>query len=234
MRINWNAQTARWFEAASEYTGFHEKLAALLLKHIRARDALVDLGCGAGLIDFALSPHIGRISCVDKDQGAVDAVGRGAKARGIHNLELICADANALNGLWDTALAVFFGGAGTGALRYLPLCREYLIMVVHGDDADGDYHPPKCSSVSGMRRALGDAGVSFALSEHTLEYGQPFSNREEALRFVTAYQKNPPGESADQYIDRLLRPGRDGYPLYLPNAKRFGIFIVGRRENEHI
>lgn len=45
MKIIWNDQSVSWFNHASAYTGFHQKLADLLLKHITVRETLCDIGC---------------------------------------------------------------------------------------------------------------------------------------------------------------------------------------------
>lgn len=110
MHIQWNRQTVRWFENAAEYTGYPKKLAQLLKKYIPEGETLCDLGCGAGLVDFALADHCSAITCVDISPDAVEHVRRKTAARGLENVSALCMDASELTGSWDTVMAIFFGG----------------------------------------------------------------------------------------------------------------------------
>ncbi len=188
------------------------------------------------MIDFALSPYIGKIDCVDKSAEAIRCLAEMIAARRATNLTARCADARDVRGQWDTVLTVFFGRIDDALDAYLPLCRENLIAVVHGNPQGNlgpeGYHPPKCNTVALTANALTARGVRFTLVEDALEYGQPFTSREEAAAFVRAYSKNPPNMAVDDYLDaRLLSTGKEQYPLYLPNLKPFGIFIIGRDQH---
>lgn len=234
--IQWNEQTADWFDAASRYTGFHQKLSEKLLPHIGKRDSLVDLGCGVGLIDFALSSAISEITCVDESSEALTCLERLASARGVSNVRAIQADAYALEGRWDTVLAVFFGTFADHLNALLRLCNESVIAIVHAD-AQGllgpkEYHPPKCNTVSQTKKELDAMGIRYTCEEHALEYGQPFASLSEAEVFVKAYSKNPPGVAIQKYLEEtLVETGNAEYPYYLPNRKGFGMFQVRRDDH---
>ncbi len=189
-----------------------------------------------GLIDFALSPFIRRITCVDKSAEALRSLDRLRSSRGVSNIETVLSDVSDIRGYWDTCLAVFFGDVEALITRHLKLCGDVLIAVVHAD-AQGRlgpeaYHPKKCLTVSGAVHALHALGVSYTLSEHALEYGQPFETREDAAAFVCAYSKNPPGTAVEAYLRERLEQTSDArFPYYLPNLKRFGVFVIPRGAN---
>ncbi len=237
--FQWNETAVRWFEEASKYTGFHENLKQLILPNIACRETLVDLGCGAGLIDLALADSIGHITCVDKNEGVIGMLRAGILKRGIGNIEAICQDAETLSGQWDTVLAVFYGRIDESLSKLLSMCRESVIAVVHAD-AQGklgptDYHPPKCNTVSLTSQALDALGARYTVIEDALEYGQPLRSLAEAADFVRFYSKNPPDTSVDAYLEACLTVTCDPvYPYYLPNKKGFGIFILGRDDNAHL
>ncbi|MEG2388786.1 MAG: class I SAM-dependent methyltransferase [Clostridia bacterium] len=226
----WNEQTIDWFDAASRYTGFHEKLAALLRPNITPGGCMVDVGCGPGLIDFALSPSVRAITCVDLNAEVVAQVAARARARGIGNIEARCADARALSGCWDDVLMVFFGRPDVDMARWLALCKNRVIAVVRMDARH-----PGSNTLARTCAALARAGIASTVTTHAFQYGQPFTTREAAVAFVRLYEKCAPGESEAQYLDRALVPLDQGpYRYYLPNLKRFGIITVGRKENEHL
>ncbi len=203
------------------------------------RASLLDLGCGVGLIDIAVADEFSRITCVDRDDQALRLLEADLAARNISNIKTWHANAADVRGQWDTVLMVFFGHLEEQLRHALSLCRHNIIAVIHGD-AQGtlgpkDYHPPKCGTVSGTRQALHALGARYAVQEHALEYGQPFASREEAIAFVRAYSKNPPDMAVADYLDaRLTETGRADFPYYLPNLKRFGIFVIGREQNAHL
>lgn len=201
--------------------------------------SLADLGCGAGLVDLLLARELDDITCVDKSPEPLRFIEREAAAQGLVNIRTLEADANTLEGCWDTVLMMFFGRVQNNLHHYLSLCVQNLIAVVHADVqgklGPAEYHPPKCNSVSTVTDALDAMGARYTLIEDAIEYGQPFATREEAEAFVRAYSKNPPDTSVAAYLDeRLQETSHPDFPLYLPNLKPFGILIIRRDENAHI
>lgn len=234
MKIVWNEQSVRWFHNASEYTGYNKKLAGLLLRHISRRESLCDIGCGAGLIDFELAPHIGHITCVDISPEAIRAVEEHARRRGADNISAVCMDASGLEGEWDTVLALFHGGQNV-IPRYLRLAREQLILAAHGT-LQGNFSPSghkviKCFDVHGVKAYLDEEGIRYSLQELTLEYGQPLTGLADAEAFVTAYSTPMAPSVLDAYLrEHLVETGDEKFPYYLPNQKKLGLFVIPREQ----
>ena len=160
MRVGWNEKTIAWMEAASAFTGFHRKLAALLRPHLGLGGTLCDLGCGLGLIDLELSPWFERVTCLDTSGPALAALRRLAARRGCTNLELRQGDVEALDGEWDTVLGVFFG-FGDRIPRWLAHCRRGLVVVV-ADGAEstfGSGRPSKRYTAGYAQMLLDQAGI---------------------------------------------------------------------------
>ena len=66
-----------------------------------------------------------------------------------------------------------------------------------------------------------------------LEYGQPFVALEDARTFVRAYTRPMSDEILEAYLaEKLEKTGDEKWPYYLPNQKEFGLFVIGRDENE--
>lgn len=239
MLITWNDKTTQWFEAASEYTGFHRKLTDHFLPHLQKRNSLLDLGCGAGMIDITLAPSFGSITCVDRSAEALSFLARIARKRLADNIETVLSDAEDVEGRWDNVLMVFFGPLEGKLPRFLALCEEALVAVVHAD-ANGNlgpkaYQAGKCNTVARTIETLNALGARYTLIEDAIEYGQPFASRAEAAEFVRAYSKNPPEMAVEAYLDETLVKLEEGsYPLYLPNRKGLGIFIIRRDENANL
>ena len=238
MRIKWNNQTVRWFQNAVEYTGYNEKLAQILKKYIPEGETLCDLGCGAGLVDFALADHCSAITCVDIAPGAVEHVRCEAAAQGMENIRALCMDASELKGSWDTVMAIFFGGSRICA-DYFHLAGKRFILITNaqrkGKFGPEGYQAIKCSDIATTKACLDAMGVRYVHEACALEYGQPFADMEDARAFVRAYARPMSDETLEAYLaEKLEKTGEEKWPYYLPNRKEFGLFVIGRDENENL
>lgn len=238
MRIKWNDQTVRWFEDAAEYTGYSKKLAQILKKYIPEGETLCDLGCGAGLVDFALADHCSAITCVDISSGAVEHVRRKAAAQGKENINTLCIDASELTGTWDTVMAIFFGGNQI-CDDYFHLSRKRFILITNAQ-RKGNFGPEghqviKRSDIATTKAYLDAMGVKYVHEACSLEYGQPFADREDARAFVRAYTRPMSKERLEAYLEeKLEKTGDEKWPYYLPSRKEFGLFVIERDENEKL
>ncbi len=238
MYIKWNDQSIKWFENASEYTGYNRKLAEMLKKYIPFGSSLCDIGCGAGLLDFEMADHCSRITCVDVSPEAIAAVQSGALLRGISNMDTVCADCSTLESSWDTVTALFFGGSQFYE-KYFRLAKQQFIILVHktrkGKFGPEGHQVVKCSDIASVSEYLDGLGVRYTLESVSLEYGQPLADMDEARAFARAYSRPMSDEVLEKYLaDRMENTGHEKWPYYLPNLKEFGIFVIRRDENEDI
>jgi SAM-dependent methyltransferase len=238
MHIKWNDQTLRWFEDAAEYTGYSKKLAQILKKYIPEGETLCDLGCGAGLVDFALADHCSAITCVDISPDAIAHVCHKASTQGIDNINTLCTDASELTGSWDNVMAIFFGGSQI-CDDYFHLAGKRFVLITNAQ-RKGNFGPEghqviKCSDIATMKAYLDAMGVKYAHEVFALEYGQPFVDREDACAFVRAYTRPMSAEMLEAYLEeKLEKTGDEKWPYYLPNRKEFGLFVIGRDEYEKL
>ena len=238
MHIRWNDQTVRWFEDAVEYTGYSKKLAQILKEYIPKGETLCDLGCGPGLVDFALADHCSAITCVDISPDAIAHVHRKAAAQGIENINALCMDASELTGSWDTVMAIIFGGSQI-CTDYFHLAGKRFVLITNahrkGNFGPEGYQAIKCSNITTTKDYLDAMGVKYTHEAFALEYGQPFADREDARAFVRAYTRPMSDEMLEAYLEENLKEtGEEKWPYYLPNRKEFGLFVIGRDENENL
>ena len=68
-----------------------------------------------------------------------------------------------------------------------------------------------------------------------LEFGQPHRSLEEAAAYVRTFTKKVPEEELLPWVQAHAVPtGREDFPLYTPKKRGFGIFVIGRKENEQL
>lgn len=235
MMIVWNERSVRWFQNASEYTGYNRKLAEIILEQIPSRNSLCDMGCGAGLIDFELAKHIENITCVDISQEAIHAVEQQAKELGLTNVTAHCMDGTKTEGQWETVMALFHGGREVFS-KYFHLAKDQLILGAHGS-LTGSFGPEgrkimKCFDTNGVREYLDSLGVKYYLQNLELEYGQPLTDWQDAREFVTAYTTPMEESELDAYLEeKLEKTGDERFHYYLPKKRAMGLFVIRRDEN---
>lgn len=75
-----------------------ENSAAYLIEHLRAGQAVLDVGCGPGTITAGLARRVapGRVTAVDAAEVVLDEARKSAEAGGVDNVEFAVADVHAL------------------------------------------------------------------------------------------------------------------------------------------
>lgn len=240
MYFSWNEQTLEWILAASAVTGFHRELAARLRPWLTPGGTLADLGCGAGLIDLELAGHAGQITCIDRTQAPLDFLLAQAARRGVSNVDTLCADAREVEGLWDDVLMCFYGSGDALVDTFLPHCRSHLVAVIRSGE-ESAFGPPDWrehhQDLLGLTiSSLNARGVRYHLELETLEYGQPLKSWADGMHFVrSGCRPEVPDAAMEAFLERTLQQRTHSqWPYYLPNQKHFGIFVIPRRENEHL
>ena len=228
MRFEWNEQTIGWFMDASIYTGFHKSLAQLIVPYLSPEGTLCDLGCGLGRLDIELAPFLTKITAVDINENAAEILRRESITAGLANIDILCGDASSLTETFDFVLMSFFGQANT--LDFLKLCKQRLIRIVSADNKSGLY-PQKyrCNvkdTVPIVQKELDAKGISYKLELHSIEFGQPLRSLQDAIQYVlNIAPEASDAEVSDFLNESILHTDESDFPLYLPNQKRFGIFV---------
>lgn len=237
MFYEWNENAIRWFYAASEYTGFHRKLAELCLPHLTAGGTLADFGCGLGLVDLELAGRMSHVTCIDRNAVPLKELERESKRRGVVNLSAMQADCQELTGQWDNVVTAFYGKGAELLDLFLPRCRHQVVAAVRADGA-GAFSPDRSNNhrlLEQTEQALKDRGAVYLAQPAALEYGQPLESREDGAAFVRARCRDVPEEAVEDYLDaNLAAIDHPRWPWYLPNRKEFTLFVLPRGENGHL
>ena len=235
MRFSWDDQSINRFKDSAACTGFHKKLAEKIIPRLEPRGTLCDLGCGLGRLDLELAPHVAEITAADISERAVAVLNRDAKALGLCNLRAFVRDAETMTGSFDVLMFSFFVKPGIPDHRKLR-CRR-IIRIVNADNKSG-FYPERhryCDkeTVPDVLEELNAQGTGFDLEFFSAEFGQPLKSRRDAEHFVLI---NAPGADAGEINDflneNIIFTGRDDFPLYLPNRKELGIFIIDTGEGQ--
>jgi len=232
MAFTWDEKNIKWFLDAAEYTGFYRDLAQKIIPYLEPGDALCDVGCGLGRLAFALAPHVASLTAIDVNEVVLDILKRDAAPLGLTNLHAGFGDAAELSGVFDVVLLCFFGETDTpGMLKH---SRRSLIRVVNADNRTNlypeQYRSRVKETVAGVRKELASLNLEYRLDEYAIEFGQPLRNMEDAKKYVLQNAPEASDAEVSGFLDeRLQQTGRDDYPLYLPNKKELGVFIIDKQ-----
>ena len=216
---------------ASAYTGFHEKLAKKIIPHLHADDTVCDIGCGLGLLDFQLAPHVSEISAVDVSESAIEALLYGAKSAGLTNIHAHCGVAEDLEGAYDIILMSLFGHIDMQEL--LKHCRRKIIRIAGSGRKSGLYperHRRETKdAVPLYRDELAGLGVRYSVELCSFEFGQPLRTWHDAEQFVLINAPYADSGEVNEFLnENIERTGRDDFPFYLPYQKELGIFVIDK------
>ena len=73
--------------------------------------------------------------------------------------------------------------------------------------------------------------LKYSLELDSIEFGQPLRSQRDAELFVLQNAPKADAEEISNFLDKnLVSTRRDDFPLYLPNKKELGIFIINAEE----
>ena len=226
MQFFWNDDTIRWYLNANAYTGFYNNIAETIKPMLSGCKSLCDLGCGLALFDFAIAPYINSIDCYDINQSALASVSHRLKAAGIQNITAHLKDCNRLSGTWDAIYMSFFGSRKLDA--FLPMCKKLFAVVGIEEQTElfpSAYRRHRKNTVDDTIHYLSKHNIPHKLTQHKLEFGQPFTSTDDARHFIRTYSPGITDSELEDFLShRLTQTGQNDYPFYMARTKSFGIF----------
>ena len=227
----WTKESIRWYLRAGERTGYYRKLAGQLRNYIGPEDHVADLGCGLGQIDLEIASRAGRVTSVDTEEKVTEILKREADRKKLSNLTVRCMDWRELEEEFcDVLLLCSFGRIQEDLEDFLRLCRKRILFLRRSQrEMERGFAAPYHleNPVEKEEAFAREAGLKTCVRRFQAEFGQPFSDMEEAVRFIRHYQVKTGGLSPEEYLRRHLEYKKDGkFPLYLPNEKEMYLLII--------
>lgn len=226
MVFTWNNDKIRWYIEANEYCGFFKNIAGVIKPMLAGYKSLCDLGCGLALFDFEISQYMETIDCVDLNAEALMSVTKRIEAQGITNMRTHLKNCNDVIGQWDVIYISFFGDLELD--RFIPLCKK-LIAVVNVS-SETEMFPSrergfKKNTVDQTVQYLNEKAIGHELTYRQFVFGQPFTSRKDAERFLNVYAPDITEAEISSFLDnRLIGTSNVIYPYYIPRIKSVGIF----------
>ncbi|WP_425804772.1 class I SAM-dependent methyltransferase [Desulfitobacterium sp. Sab5] len=228
MNFDWNSNTIRWYQEANEYSGFFKNLAGVIAPGLEGYSSFCDIGCGLGLIDLELSKSIHKITCVDINREAIEALKKSIKVRNVTNIEPQVMDCQDIKNHWDIIFTSFFGSHELE--HFLPHCKKLIAVVSKKKEAQ--LYPDKYRSfhkktAEEVEQELTQKGITYSVKYVSFEFGQPLLSKEDAQNFVKTQAHGINVEDLEGFLSQHLQEtGESKYPYIIPRTKSMGIFEI--------
>ena len=228
--FQWNEEKLRFMEDAAAWGDFHARLAAALAPYLPGDGHICDAGCGTGHLSLALSPYVRQVTAVDVSGEALGLLAENCRKRHMTNITIRRGDIAQLppEEPYDAMVFCFFGHIKEILAISAAQCRGTVLAVMRNDAAHRFSAAQPAIRRGGYfrgREELEKLGVPFQAKEMELPMGQPFRTLSDARRFFELYrQPDDTMPITDSLLQaRLTATGREDFPFYLPQSRRFGL-----------
>jgi hypothetical protein len=131
---------------------------------------------------------------------------------------------------FDVTVMSFFGKPVTDS-GYRRFCHRRAIRIVNnknfGNLYPSNHRQTSRDTVPTIQHELDKQGYRYQLITAAIEFGQPLRSWQEAEQFVL---HNAPKITKKEALDFLqgsaTNTGRSDFPVYIPNQKELGIFVI--------
>ena len=227
----WTKESMEWYLRAGKNSDYFRQLAGQLSPYIGIEDEVADLGCGLGGVDLEIASGVRHITCVDIEKKVIEALEKEAAERKLTNLTVRCMDWKKMESeCCDVLLLCSFGKIREDLEELLRLCRKRILFLRRSQKKmmrgfAAPYHLE--NPVEKEEACAKAAGLKTQVHTFIAEFGQPFVDMEEAVRFIEFYQVKTEGFSPEEYLRQyLVYKKGEKFPFYLPNEKEMYLLII--------
>ncbi len=129
--FRWTDESASWYEAASEYTGYHDRLTEIIAPHLSDSYTCCELACGTGTLARHLAPYVKSYTANDIDYHATDHLAE-MTADGSHpNIDIIQGDWHEVfaGKKFNAAVFSFFGAVEQDWNNLTKLVSDKVVVI---------------------------------------------------------------------------------------------------------
>ena len=249
--FRWTPESAMWYEKASQFTGYHDRLAEILRPYIDKSQTCLEIACGTGTLARHLCGMAASYTANDIDKNATYHLREMIKDGSCPGLEVV-------NGDWaevfkdrtfDNVIFSYFGAVVNDWDILKKIAGKQLIVItpqkkdgrmkVAAEKAEAEKNNPDSPKriVRGAVRSfetgvsvsdfLDSKGAKYIRSDHVLEFGQPFDNLSQAREY-TRYYYRIDEKDMDFFLEKKLIK-KDGI-WFFPKKKEISVIVIDMAE----
>ena len=234
----WTEETIRWYAQACEYKGNdrNDILADCILREMGEKPTLCDLGCGIGYLSLALAKEAQRVVALDANENAIAFLRQKLAQSGIQNIDVRLEDFEEADDPpepFDGVVMCMFGGMETLLDKAECWSREKIFYITSASQkrtfaARRQHNGHR--EIKEYQAILDARGYRYKMETVQTKFGQPFEAYDEAVAFLSHYDKSSTAEEINAALNaRLIATGEAQYPYYLPADKQYAVFVIEKR-----
>ncbi|MEA5144187.1 MAG: methyltransferase domain-containing protein [Oscillibacter sp.] len=226
--FQWTPDVIRFRKDAAAYNCFDDAIAGRVAAALPPGSHVCDAGCGLGFLSLALARRGFSVTAVDTSAAALSVL-QGA-AGDFPGLKILHGDLFAMEPetFYDAMVFCFFGSVEEALSAARNQCRGRLFLI----KKDWETHrfalssqKPERFSFSRTCRELEQRKIPYAAQTFSLEMGQPFRTKEDAILFLRLFDSGIPHDIGD--VSRLLVPTRsEEFPYCISSCRPLGLIGV--------
>ncbi len=225
MMQRWSEDAIRFMEDASVYGTYHKELVRALLPFLPENGHVCDAGCGLGHLALELAQVCRRVTAVDASSAAL----KGIMTRELpYNLQVLQGDILKTKGQYDAMVFCYFGKTEEILRIGREQCRGKILVVRRDCSVHRFSQTPvvrREHSINRLTQVLEEKGIDFASRNLSLELGQPFRSKEDALTFFTLYNKSERPVTLREVESKLVQTDDESFPWYYPNVREMELIV---------
>lgn len=231
--ISWTPESVSWYEEASAFTGYHQKLAAHVIKQLDPQFECCELACGTGALARVLAPSVKSYAANDIDISAAHFVEGQLRKNPVAGLSFEGGDWHRVfaGRTFDAVIFSFFGAVLFEWDKVAALARRKVIAVLPRERKGhrksltqacaGDRMPVRnYETAQDADDFFTRNGIAHTVEELDLEFGQPCADLAHAVAYVKYYYRLGDSEAAE-FARRKFVPAGDGY--FFSKVKKIAI-----------
>ena len=230
----WSPEKISWYADACQYSGNdrNQKLASAVFDALPQSPCICDIGCGIGALSLEMQKKAEMVTAVDINGDALRYLQNLVKCGGYKNIEVLEGDFLELEPPSRKAdCLVFCMAGGSHFLEQAQRWTNSKVIIINEVSRRCSFaSKPKISAKydGGQQSSqLKEAGYKFEETVIETSFGQPFRNFEDAVRFLSCYDREGSREEIERMLsEQLEETGREDFPLYLPTDKKYYFYIV--------
>lgn len=228
---SWTEQRINSYIDASNYTNFHHQLATYITPFLNQNDSVFDFGCGLGQLDIEIAPYVKQVKGFDASDIAIAAFQQNVEEKSITNIESVCQNTETVTEQCDVGIMSFFGMGWTEIERHFNLCSKSLITIFNWENEStlypSNHRQTRKLTGSSLVNLLEEQEIEFNHQIIELEFGQPFRNSNDAIKFVEDFAPKVSKEECEVFLEEnLVVDNESEFHYYLPNKKKLGVFCL--------
>lgn len=229
MMYQWTADMIRFMEDASFYTDYFSKLCNLIMPYLSGCKNIIDAGCGLGQLSCEFGKMGLQVYACDLSESAIDYV----KQADFKNVTAVhCNLENWTPPVKPDAVVFNYFGNNDQVLNIAEKLGAKKAVIIKKNYTNHRFSLQQhaLEGRENIENIFEKNKIEYEKKEISLEFGQPFRNKEDALLFFNIYSRDSDRSiiTFENISKRLEKANSEEYEYYLPQRKDSIVYLVKR------